>query len=457
MTVLGTMSLSHNEIGNLTSIPSLKNYASDNPDLKTVGQDIYDLLNVPPKKRQAWKQRVVGKERSMRVNRRVSIWKHVRLADGKWRYCRPVLDAKDKIVPNMVSVKGVEEHHAEGNYVISFYNPTLTWQKCGQKPADALAAAERQRALFKAMEHGIVERPKKSQTTGTIDEAVTAYLEELQAKVGNGSRRPQTHAASKQILREFQAYCERKGKKSLSKITKLDLLNYAGWAHQHSPTKSRRTANTKFIRVNQFLKAQGIFIATNADAPKYTKNPPVLVYSEEQLGRFFAKCSPRQRPIFKTFQMAGLRESELVFLTFDRLPLDRGVIRIDENPKYDFMPKAYQCRDVYIPPELVEELRKVKPMAGCDLVFPTRNGTPNDKLLIMCKRIAKNAGMVQDDWRLHRWRSTYATHCLRQGMDIASLRDQMGHSDLKSIERYLRALDQDKRAEKVTLVWAKAA
>ena len=393
----------------------------------------------------------------MRVNRKVSIWKHVRLADGKWRYCRPVLDAKGKIVSDMVMVKGREERHAEGNYVISFYNPKLTWQKCGRKPADAVVAAERQRALFKAMEHGIVERPKKSQTTGTIDEAVTAYLEELQAKVGNGSKRPQTHAASKQILREFQAYCERKGKKSLSKITKLDLLNYAGWVHQQSPTKSRRTANTKFIRVHQFLKAQGIFIAPNADAPKYTKNPPVLVYSEEELGKFFAKCNGRQWVIFKTFQMAGLRESELVFLTLDRLHLDRGVIRIDENPKYDFMPKAYQCRDVYIPPELVEELRKVKPMAGCDLVFPTRNGTPNDKLLIMCKRIAKNAGMVQDDWRLHRWRSTYATHCLRQGMDIASLRDQMGHSDLKSIERYLRALDQDKRAEKVTLVWAKAA
>ena len=318
----------------------------------------------------------------MRVNRKVSIWKHVRLADGKWRYCRPVLDAKGKIVSDIVMVKGREERHAGGTYCVCFYNPKLTWQKCGPKPADALAAAERQRALFKAMEHGIVERPKKSQTTGTIDEAVTAYLEELEAKVGNGSKRPQTHAACKQVLREFQAYCERKGKKSLSKITKLDLLNYAGWAHQQSPTKSRRTANTKFIRVNQFLKAQGIFIATNADAPKYTKNPPVLVYSEEQLGKFFAKCSPHQRPIFKTFQMAGLRESELVFLTFDRLHLDRGVIRIDENPKYDFMPKAYQCRDVYIPPELVEELRKVKPMAGCDLVFPTRNGRPNDKLLM---------------------------------------------------------------------------
>ncbi len=391
----------------------------------------------------------------MGLNRKVSIWKHVRLADGKWRYCRPVLDAKGKIVADMVRVNGHEERHPEGSYVISFYNPGLTWKKCGPKPADAIAIAERQRALFKPMEHGIVERPKKAQTTGTIADAVSAHLEELEAQVGNGSKRPMTYAACKQVLREFQAYCERKGKNALSQVTRLDLLNYAGWAHQQSPTKSRRTANTKFIRVNQFLKSRGISVATNADAPKYTKNSPVYIYTDEQLGKFFAKCSPRHRVIFKTFLMAGLRESELVFLTFDRLQLDRGVIRIDENPEYDFVPKAYQCRDVYIPPELVDELRQLKPKSGCDLVFPTRNCTPNDKLLIMSQRIAERAGMNSDDWWLHRWRSTYATHCLRQGMDIASLREQMGHADLKSIERYLRALDQDKRAEKVTLVWAK--
>ena len=40
----------------------------------------------------------------MRLNRRVSIWKHVRVADGKWRYCRPVLDAKGKMVADMVTV-----------------------------------------------------------------------------------------------------------------------------------------------------------------------------------------------------------------------------------------------------------------------------------------------------------------------------------------------------------------
>lgn len=82
----------------------------------------------------------------MRMNRKVSIWKHVRLADGNWRYCRPVLDDKGKIAPNMVHVNSHEEKHPEGEYCICFYNPKLTWQKCGPKPADALAAAERQRA-----------------------------------------------------------------------------------------------------------------------------------------------------------------------------------------------------------------------------------------------------------------------------------------------------------------------
>lgn len=394
----------------------------------------------------------------MRMNRRVSIWKHVRLANGKWRYCRPVLDEKGRIIVDMVIAPGgLNEHHAEGKYCIFFRNPKPTFQPCGPKPADALAAQQRQIALFKAIEHGIVRRPQEAHT-GSIEDAVTAFLQELEAKVANGSKRPKTLEAYTHDLREFQKWCADRGKRTLSRLTRLDVIQYAAWVWDQSPTKSRRTANTKFVRVNSLLKANGLALVTyKNDAPKYPKDTPVQVYSDCQVGQFFAKCNPRQRTIFKTLLMAGLRESELVFLTHDRLHLDDGYIHIDENPKYDFMPKAYQIRDVYIPPELVEMLRAIKPKAGCDLVFPTRNGTPNDKLLIMCRRIAKRAGMNPDDFWLHRWRSTYATHCLRNGLDLATLRAQMGHKDLKSIERYLRALQQEERGEKVRKVWAAKA
>ena len=74
------------------------------------------------------------------MNRKASIWKHVRLANAKWRYCRPVLHSKGKIVPNMVRVNSHEEHHPGGEYCICYYSPKLTWQKCGSKPADALAS-----------------------------------------------------------------------------------------------------------------------------------------------------------------------------------------------------------------------------------------------------------------------------------------------------------------------------
>jgi hypothetical protein len=171
----------------------------------------------------------------MRVNRRVSIWKHVRLVDGKWRYCRPVANANGKIVPDMVMFKGREERHAEGNYFISFYNPSLTWQKCGPKPADAIAVAERQRALFKAMEHGIVARPKKSQTIGTIGAAVTAYLGELDAKVINGSKRPRT--SSKGIVKA-------RGKKASQKSQGSTCLTTPG-GHTNIAPRSRDAQRTR--------------------------------------------------------------------------------------------------------------------------------------------------------------------------------------------------------------------
>ena len=43
----------------------------------------------------------------MRVNRRVSIWKHVRLADGKWRYCPPSSTPRERL-PGHGEVNGSE-------------------------------------------------------------------------------------------------------------------------------------------------------------------------------------------------------------------------------------------------------------------------------------------------------------------------------------------------------------
>jgi integrase len=155
----------------------------------------------------------------------------------------------------------------------------------------------------------------------------------------------------------------------------------------------------------------------------------------------------------KSFLLLG--ESELKYAYWTSLFLDKGYITIEPRPEYDYVPKTGESRKVYLPPDLIQDLRTLKLTAKHKLIFPTAGGNPNEKLLRTCKRIAVKAGLNPDEFWLHKFRSTYATTCLRNGMDIETVRCQMGHSaNSKSIWRYLSALKDDQRAAKVAQVWA---
>ena len=137
------------------------------------------------------------------------------------------------------------------------------------------------------------------------------------------------------------------------------------------------------------------------------------------------------------------------------LNLDKGILRVEANPDYDFIPKTKDPRDVYLPPDVIDQLRMLKLTAKHKLIFPTASGKPNEKLLRTCKRIASAAGLNPDEFWLHKFRSHFATVCLRGGMDIETLRSQMGHSkNSKSIWSYLMALQGKSRAAKVAEIWA---
>lgn len=82
--------------------------------------------------------------------------------------------------------------------------------------------------------------------------------------------------------------------------------------------------------------------------------------------------------------------------------------------------------------------RKANADAGCPLVFPNSNCSPNGHFLRMCKAVAKRAELSEDDFWLHKFRSTLATRALRSGVDLRTVQMWMGHTDLKSTMRYLK-------------------
>jgi len=59
------------------------------------------------------------------------------------------------------------------------------------------------------------------------------------------------------------------------------------------------------------------------------------------------------------------------------------------RPEYNFIPKAYQIRDVLIDPGLAMTLREWLKAHNSALVFPSEFGGVDGHLLRLCKRVAK--------------------------------------------------------------------
>ena len=87
------------------------------------------------------------------------------------------------------------------------------------------------------------------------------------------------------------------------------------------------------------------------------------------------------------------------------------------------------------------------------LVFGSKGGkvdVPDGHLLRRLKVLARDAGLncgsckgcvarrECEHWFLHKFRATFITTLLRNGLDLRTMMSLSGHSDLESVMRYLR-------------------
>lgn len=395
-----------------------------------------------------------------------TIYKHVKLEYG-WRYCKAAFHSNRKIKPDIVVVNGVEETHREGAY---YLNHNQTWIPVGEDAKEA--AKERLKRLNSAEYHRLNgtaapdAKPRKMPTGIPVQIAVDAYLAGIERAVASRNKRKGTLDLARTTLRKFSEHSKIQ---YLSDITVAHLDNYAAWCIETGRTHSAQTGRNEFLRVNQFLRAQGIVLTKidgkkqvpigMKDAPKVPQKTSVITNTAEELEKFFAACRDfKQWVTFQTFQRAGLREMELATLRPEDIVLSTDEPYIDVCKRtvdgYEFIPKWYQERHVNIDPDLAEALRKLKSTVRGTLVFGTSSGRLNLHLLRECNRIAVRAGLSQSRFKLHRFRANFATHCLRQGMDLETLREQMGHRDTESLRAYVNALKGEERAAKVAKVWS---
>ncbi len=382
------------------------------------------------------------------ANREVNLTKRVQTTHG-WRYCRALLAANGRLKPDVVVVNGKEERHHEGAYYLEWREGAKRVRlSVGKDAADASARRLRKEAELNAVNNGVAVASENGQDGHRLlAAAVSEYLEETTL-----TKKPKTLAAYTTALTYFTESCP---KLVLEEIERKDLLKFCAFLRDVKEQAPRSCWN-KFANVMSFLKANGIRgLVKKNDWPCYTEEEPEI-YESEELDKLLAACDEEERLWYEFFLMTGMREQEVMYTYWSDVNVAHATVRVSHKPDRAWTPKAYKEREIPIPAKLVKSLKawKVKADKTCGLVFPTAGCKPKLDFLDCLKAVAERAQLDQGNFWLHKFRATFATRCLWAGVDLRTVQQWLGHSDMESTMRYLKPSRSQHVRNKVNEVFA---
>ena len=205
-----------------------------------------------------------------------------------------------------------------------------------------------------------------------------------------------------------------------------------------------------------FLKWCGVRgLAQKNDWPQFVEEEPEI-YEREELDNLFRACDAEERLHYEFFLMTGMRDQEVMHCYWSDVNLNAGTARVTHKPDRGWTPKAYKEREIPIPAKLVRSLKawKAKADKECNLVFPTSGCKPDTHFLERLKAIAERAGLNADCFWLHKFRATFATWSLWAGVDLRTVQQWLGHSDMESTMRYLKPSRSQQVRAKVNEIFA---
>jgi integrase len=381
------------------------------------------------------------------MNREVNLTKRVQTPRG-WRYCTVVLSANGRVKPDLVLVNGKQECHNEGAYYLEWREGSKRVRlSVGKDPADASARRQRKEAELNALNNGVAVIPDGQNGHRSLAAAVAEFLDETKL-----TKKPKTLAAYSTALAYFVESCH---KLNLEDLDRRDLLKFSAFLRDEKEQAPRSVYN-KFENVMTFLKAHGIrgLVGKN-DWPRFTEEEPEI-YEREELDKLFAKCAAEERLWYEFFLMTGEREQEVMYTYWSDVNLTASTVRVSHKPDRGWTPKAYKEREIPIPAKLVNSLKAWKKKADktCGLVFPTSGCNPKLDFLDGLKAVAERAKLDKENFWLHKFRATFATWSLWAGVDLRTVQQWLGHSDMESTMRYLKPSRSQQTRDKVNEIFA---
>jgi integrase len=399
----------------------------------------------------------ITKERSVIVTLRVKV-------DGKWRRLPAAYGGNGRIRPGFAQVGTQQVEFTNPAYELRLYEDRQAKYipfKSGATEADAerkkLEKSPSKTAAKSAAESAggtFVDKDDRK----TLAKTAAAYIRDAQQR---GAMEAADQA--RLVNEEFRKLLNRKT--YVDEITRDDIFRF------HTALRKRgcsdRTVANKHQRLTSWLRFAGIDKTILPPVPKYEETLPTI-YTSDEISTILAEAGPHMKMAILLALKCGLRDQELMHLEFSDLNLADKTLRVQGKPRWNFKVKTHEQRHVPIPNDVLDELKAWKEKrTGQSLILGTKNGNPNTKLLFALKTLARRAKMncgrcegckskrrECESFTLHKFRRSYITTLLRNGIDLRTVQAYAGHKDIASTMRYLRPASAKEAQGKLnSVVW----
>lgn len=160
------------------------------------------------------------------------------------------------------------------------------------------------------------------------------------------------------------------------------------------------------------------------------ENKPKFL-SKTEIEAILKVASPKYRDVFLFLINTGLRKSEFINLKWENVNLRNGFIYIPGEDS-----KSGKGRTIPLNKTAKGILLSINKKG--QYVFLNKNGRQHTKsvLLKAVMRLYKNAKLDKCGYTIHTLRHTFASHLVMSGVDIATVKELLGHASLNTTMIY---------------------
>jgi integrase/recombinase XerD len=337
-------------------------------------------------------------------------------------------------------------------------------QSLGKDHVEAFAQYQRIERDFSRVREGKlpVEEVKATKKGRSIEEIVSEFEETIK----NKQRKRRTIESYMKSLDQFQTFCASANVKTVDQIDKNTMLRFVGWMEKNLETRSaghpNNTYRNKLKDIRVFLIDAGIGMPLKPkDWPKAVKARKEK-YSVESVKSMLNAADKVRRhdnnswtaeddkDLVHFLLKTGFRDDEIAHAQYSDINFHNGTVNVTAKPRGSFpgypeitwTPKNSSARekDIVVDDAFLKRVQNRKERYAAksnSLIFPNAKGKPNNHLIRVIQRLAKEAG-IEGRIGLHKFRKTFATMVAKEE-GIEAARILLGHEDVATTQRYLAA------------------